>query len=256
MQADFSGVYPMLIPFYTADDRVDHAMWRPQVEAAVRHGCHGVGVMGLGTEVNKLSGAERREVVAATAEALGGRLPLSVTVGENTADGQIEFGRFASSCGASWLILQPPAVSDVAEIELLRFRHKLQDSAFRLRDLDPLADADVEADEMYQNAGEKRGSAPRPRRPAATTGEQAARPRDVRQRPAAGLRRRRPRQRPGQADGRGELGPQDAGAGGAAGDRADDPCEHGRMAGLQRPAEDAPAAVGGLPRRRRVGPRR
>lgn len=141
-------------------------------------------------------------------------------------------------------------------IELLRFRHKLQDSASRLRDLDPLADADVEADEMYQNAGEKRGSAPRPRRPAATTGEPAARPRDVRERPAAGLRRRGARERPGPADGRGELGPHDAGSGGATGDRADDSREHGRMAGLQRPAGDAPAPVGGVPRRRRVGPRR
>ncbi len=141
-------------------------------------------------------------------------------------------------------------------LELLRFRHKLQDLASRFRDLDPLADADVEADEMYQNAGEKRGAAPRPGRPAAEAGEPAARPRDVPKRPAAGLRRRGPRRRPGPADGRDELGPQDAGAGGAAGDRADDPCEHGRMAGLQRPAEDASASVDGVPRRGRVGPRR
>ena len=99
MKPDASGVYPMLIPFYTADDRVDHAL-RPQVEAAVRHGCHGIGVMGLGTEVNKLSSSERREVVAAVAEALGGRLPLSVTIGENTVRGQIEFARFAVEHGA------------------------------------------------------------------------------------------------------------------------------------------------------------
>jgi 2-keto-3-deoxy-L-arabinonate dehydratase len=128
MKADFSGVYPMLIPFYTGDDRVDHAMWSVQVDAAVRHGCHGVGVMGLGTEINKLSGAERREVVSAVSESLAGRLPLSVTVGENTAAGQIEFARFAASCGASWLILQPPPVVDVAEIELLRFFGKVADA--------------------------------------------------------------------------------------------------------------------------------
>ncbi|WP_165223425.1 dihydrodipicolinate synthase family protein [Aquisphaera insulae] len=121
MKADASGVYPMLVPFYTADDRVDHALWRPQVDAAVRHGCHGIGVMGLGTEVNKLSSAERREVVRSVAEALGGRLPLSVTVGENTVRGQIEFARFAVEHGAAWLILQPPSVSDLPEIELLRF---------------------------------------------------------------------------------------------------------------------------------------
>ena len=141
-------------------------------------------------------------------------------------------------------------------LELLKFRHKLQDLAFRFRDLDPLEDSDVEADEAYQNAGEKRRGAPRPVRPAAAAGEQAPRPRDVRQRPAAGLRRRGPRQRPGQAVGRGERRPGDAGAGGAAGDRADGAREHGRMAGVQRAAGDAPPAVGGVPRRGRVGPGR
>ncbi len=141
-------------------------------------------------------------------------------------------------------------------LELLRFRHKLQGLAFECRDLDPLEDRDVEADEMYQNAGERRRAAPRPVRPAAAAGEQASRPRDVRQRPAAGLRRRGPRQRQGHAVGRGEFGQTDAGAGGTSGDRADGAREHGRVAGVQRAARDAPPAIGGVPRRGRVGPRR
>src|SRR4051812_47244115 len=115
MKAEFAGVYPMLLSFYTVDDRLDLAMFRRQVELAVSHGCHGVGVMGLGTEVNKLSTAERREAVATVAESLAGRLPLSVTIGENTVQGQIEFGRFAADLGAAWLILQPPPAHDVAE---------------------------------------------------------------------------------------------------------------------------------------------
>ena len=139
-------------------------------------------------------------------------------------------------------------------LELLKFRHKLQGLAFEHRDLDPLEDGVVEADEAYQNAGEKRRAAPRPGRSAAAAGEPATRPRDVRQRPAAGLRRGRPRQWPGQAVRRRELGQGDAGAGGAACDRADDAREHGRMAGVQRVSGDAPPAVGGMPRRGRVGP--
>jgi transposase-like protein len=140
-------------------------------------------------------------------------------------------------------------------LELLRSRHKLQDLAYRLRDLDPLEDSDVEADEAYQNAGEKRRAAPRPGRPASAAGEQAARPRDVGQRPAADLRRRRPRQRPGQADGGRELRRPDAGAGREARDGAGDAREYGRMDGVRRPARDAPAALGGVPRGWRVGPR-
>ena len=42
--------------------------------------------------------------------------------------------------------------------ELLRLRHRLQDAAYRNRDRMPLDDPVLEADEAYQNAGEKRVS--------------------------------------------------------------------------------------------------
>jgi len=119
--AEFAGIYPMLLSFYQADGSIDATMLRRQVELAVACGVHGLGVMGLGTEVNKLSTAERRETLAIVAESLAGRLPLSVTIGENTARGQIEFARYATELGTAWVILQPPPVSDVAEIELLRY---------------------------------------------------------------------------------------------------------------------------------------
>jgi transposase-like protein len=76
--------------------------------------------------------------------------------------------------------------------ELLAFRHRLQESACRGRDRAPLGDRVLEADEAYQNAGEKRGAAQRPRRPAATARQQGPGPRHLGQRPAAGLRRSRP----------------------------------------------------------------
>jgi transposase-like protein len=51
--------------------------------------------------------------------------------------------------------------------ELLTLRHRLQERARIGLDRNPLDDAVVEADEMDQNAGEKRHPARRPRRPAA-----------------------------------------------------------------------------------------
>ena len=54
--------------------------------------------------------------------------------------------------------------------ELLGLRHRLQHLAWRFRDPSRLDDPVVEADEMYQNAGEKRPTAPRPRRPAPAAG--------------------------------------------------------------------------------------
>ncbi len=128
MKTDFAGVYPMLLAFYTPDDRIDATLLTRQVDLAVASGCHGLGVMGLGTEVNKLSTTERRETLDVVARHLDDRRPLSVTIGENTARGQIEFARHAAELNAAWLVLQPPPVSDVSELELLRFFGAVADS--------------------------------------------------------------------------------------------------------------------------------
>ena len=79
--------------------------------------------------------------------------------------------------------------------ELLNLRHRLQDLAFRNRDRMPLDDQVLEADEAYQNAGEKRRPASRSGGPAAAPGEQGTRPRHLGERPASGLRGGRPRER-------------------------------------------------------------
>jgi transposase-like protein len=71
---------------------------------------------------------------------------------------------------------------------LLELRHRLQEHARRYLDRNPLDDAVVEADEMYQNAGEKRDSARRPGRPTATAGQPPPGPRHVRERPATDRR--------------------------------------------------------------------
>jgi hypothetical protein len=61
--------------------------------------------------------------------------------------------------------------------ELLDLRHRLQHAAWRFRDQRRRDDPGGEADEMDQNAGEKRRAAPRPRGPAAAAREPGSRPR-------------------------------------------------------------------------------
>jgi len=91
---------------------------------------------------------------------------------------------------------------DCDRAELLKLRHRLQDAAYRNRDIMPLEDRVLEADETYQNAGEKRRAASRPGRPAEAPGQRAARARHLGERSAAGLRRRRAGERTDPADGR------------------------------------------------------
>lgn len=115
------GIYPMLYAFFNAQGGLDRHATRRQVQAFVDNGAHGMAVLGLGTEVNKLSDIERRQLVDWVAEELDGRLPLAITVNASTVDAQVEFAKFAHSRGASWVILQPPPDRNVPEDFFIRF---------------------------------------------------------------------------------------------------------------------------------------
>lgn len=102
------GIYPMQYAFFGPDGRLDRDAMRRQVRAALAGGAHGVAVLGLATEVGKLTPDERSMLVDWVAEDLAGRLPLAVTVAPGGVAVQIAAARAAVAAGADWLILQPP----------------------------------------------------------------------------------------------------------------------------------------------------
>ena len=81
---------------------------------------------------------------------------------------------------------------DLGRQALHTFRKRVQQQALLALPKTPLPDDVVESDEMYQNAGEKRRSAPRPRRSTPASRQQRSRPRQLGQRPAARVRHDRP----------------------------------------------------------------
>ncbi|MEQ8965003.1 MAG: dihydrodipicolinate synthase family protein [Azospirillaceae bacterium] len=103
-----TGIHAFQYALFGRDGSLDPGLMARQVELCVSAGASGVAVLGLGTEVHKLSAAERRTVVEWTAWDLGGRLPLAVTCAETSVDDQVDMARVALANGASWIILQPP----------------------------------------------------------------------------------------------------------------------------------------------------
>jgi dihydrodipicolinate synthase/N-acetylneuraminate lyase len=108
MTATFSGIYPMLYAWFSDDGSLDRDGMRRQVRACLRGGAHGIAVLGLATEVDKLSARERRQLVEWVTDDVAGAVPVAVTVAEPTVDAQAEFAQWARAQGASWVILQPP----------------------------------------------------------------------------------------------------------------------------------------------------
>jgi 4-hydroxy-tetrahydrodipicolinate synthase len=116
-----AGIWPILYAFFTREGGLDRAAMRLQARAVLAAGAPGMAVMGLATEVGKLSPAERRQVVEWAAEDLGGRIPLAVTIFGATPEEQSEAVRQAAACGAAWVVLQPPRSPGISEAALVDF---------------------------------------------------------------------------------------------------------------------------------------
>lgn len=121
MEHAISGIWPILYAFFDDQNRLDRALMRRQTEICVQGGGAGMAVLGLATEVAKLSPAERRQVVEWAAEDLAGRIPLAVTIFGSTPEEQIEAVAHAAAHGAVVAILQPPRTPGMTEAELQAF---------------------------------------------------------------------------------------------------------------------------------------
>ena len=119
----------MQYAFFGADGGLDLGAFRLQIAACLRAGVQGIAILGLATEVGKLSREERLALLEAAATAVGGRAPLSVTVFGQTPEEQIEFVREAERAGAASVVLQPPRIPRMDEATLLRFFGRVIDAA-------------------------------------------------------------------------------------------------------------------------------
>jgi 4-hydroxy-tetrahydrodipicolinate synthase len=120
----------MLYAFFDRAGRLDRGAMRAQVEYCVAQGAHGVAALGLGTEVSKLTAAERHAVMAWAAEDLGGRRPLAITVFGASPEEQIAFVQAAAERGADWVILQPPQTGEaISEDQLVDFFGRVADAS-------------------------------------------------------------------------------------------------------------------------------
>ncbi len=104
------GIHAVLYALFDAGETLDHDAMRAQVRYVTAAGCDGITVLGLATEVAKLTVPERQAVIESVAAENAGRLPFSVTITGNSVAEQQALPRFAVDHGANWLILQPPMV--------------------------------------------------------------------------------------------------------------------------------------------------
>lgn len=149
----YKGVHCVLYAFFDSSGKLDKQAMQAQCEWALRAGVDGITVLGLATEVQKLSESEQRDIVAWTAETLAGRLPLSVTICGNSVASQRLMVQYAIDHGASWLILQPPSAGNHAPSTYIDFYANVAtgfDIPFSIQNAPQYLGRSLQADDIAQ----------------------------------------------------------------------------------------------------------
>lgn len=119
MQVDWRGVFPAATTQFAPDLSLDLGATQKVQDALVRDGVHGLVIMGTVGENNSLEPHEKRSVLKAAVEAVGGRVPVIAGVSEFDTKRAIAFARDAEKAGADGLMLLPAMVYVPAEGELV-----------------------------------------------------------------------------------------------------------------------------------------
>jgi len=107
---NWAGVFPAATTQFDFGLQLDLPATQGMQVALVRDGVHGMVVLGTVGENNSLSADEKRAVLRATVEAVGGKVPIISGVSEFTTASAMAFARDAERIGIDGLMVLPAMV--------------------------------------------------------------------------------------------------------------------------------------------------
>ncbi len=108
----FQGVLPILPTPFTSEGAVDEYSMRKLIDFELQVGVHGVSILGFMGEAHKMAESERKLVVGAVVDQIGGAIPTWVGVRAFGSAGAIEQAREAQAQGADAVFVAPIGIQN------------------------------------------------------------------------------------------------------------------------------------------------
>ena len=121
------GVYPILVTPFDENARIDEESLRTLIDFNIEAGVHGLGVA-LGSEVFKLSEAERDEMTRIVVDQVNGRVPVVINTGAQGTDLSVLYSRSAQDLGADALMIMPPTMMGPGPESVREFFRAISDA--------------------------------------------------------------------------------------------------------------------------------
>lgn len=104
---DWRGVFPAVTTQYNEDYSINLPGMQKMLDQLIKDGVHGIIALGTVGENYALSAKEKRNVLAASKEAIDGRVPLLSGVAENTTALAQQYAKDCESIGIDGLMVLP-----------------------------------------------------------------------------------------------------------------------------------------------------
>lgn len=121
------GVFPILVTPFDAQSRIDEDSLRRLIDFDIAAGVHGLGVA-LGSEIFKLSEAERDLVIRTVVDQVRGRVPVVINTGAPGTDLAVFYSRRAEELGADAVMVIPPSFMPAGPAEILDYYQAISDA--------------------------------------------------------------------------------------------------------------------------------
>ncbi len=111
------GIVPSLNTPFTAQDRIDRASLRRQVDGILAAGCAGMLINAVAGESGSLTLDEKQRVLDTVLEHTAGRVPVIAGVSSEEPAQRLALARMARQAGAEWMLCQPPSGASGTALE-------------------------------------------------------------------------------------------------------------------------------------------
>ncbi len=125
---NWKGVFPAVTTKFTFDDELDIKTFQSNIRAQMEAGVHGIILGGSLGEASTLTSSEKATLIKATLEVLKGKIPVVLTIAEQSTKGAIDAVRAADESGIEGFMVLPPMRYKADDRETLTFFKKIAQS--------------------------------------------------------------------------------------------------------------------------------
>ncbi len=124
----WKGVFPAVTTKFTPEDQLDLKTFQFNIQAQKEAGVHGIIVGGSLGEASTLTSCEKETLIKATLEVVEGKIPVVLSIAEQSTKGAIEAVSAANESGIEGFMVLPPMRYRADNSETVTFFRKIAQS--------------------------------------------------------------------------------------------------------------------------------